>query len=233
MRRFLALIAIPLLACVVLAGCGSSKSSASSSSSSSSSTSNSSVTATGSFGKTPTVNIPKAKAGANLAVKTLIQGTGTTLTKSDAMAANFVLYFWDGTSSALKANTFTSNPTVIGEATVPVSTKEFPGISRVFKWFEDWPLQPGTEVNCALGKVVEGKADTKPTTIISADHERQKLHEDYSRGSIQSKGRPAFISPSLPRDHGGGHLDVSVRFDWQKRFGAPHLRSAAVQSKLH
>ena len=121
MRRFLALIAIPLLACVVLAGCGSSKSSASSSSSSSpsSSSSNSAVTATGSFGKAPTVDIPKAKAGNNLAVKTLIQGTGATLTKSDAMAANFVLYFWDGTSSSLKANTFTSNPTVIGGTMLP------------------------------------------------------------------------------------------------------------------
>ena len=119
MRRFLALIAIPLLACVVLAGCGSSKSSASSSSSSSSSTANSSVTATGSFGKAPAVSIPKAKAGGNLAIKTLIQGTGATLTKSDALAANFVLYFWDGTSSALKANTFTSNPTVIGGSMLP------------------------------------------------------------------------------------------------------------------
>ena len=120
MRRFLALLAIPLLACVVLAGCGSSKPAASSSSSpSSSSGANSAVTATGSFGKTPTVTIPKAKAGSTLAVKTVIQGTGTTLTKSDAMAANFVLYFWDGTSSSLKANTFTSNPTMIGGSMLP------------------------------------------------------------------------------------------------------------------
>ena len=120
MRRFLALIAIPLLACVVLAGCGSSKSTASSSSSSSSSSgANSSVTATGSFGKAPNVTIPKAKAGSNLAVKTVIQGNGTTLTKSDALAANFVLYFWDGTSSSLKASTFTSNPTVIGGTMLP------------------------------------------------------------------------------------------------------------------
>jgi peptidylprolyl isomerase len=120
MRRFLALIAIPLLACVVLAGCGSSKSTASSSSSSASASgANSSVTATGSFGKAPSVTIPKAKAGSNLAVKTVIQGSGTTLTKSDALAANFVLYFWDGTSSSLKANTFTSNPTVIGGTMLP------------------------------------------------------------------------------------------------------------------
>jgi FKBP-type peptidyl-prolyl cis-trans isomerase len=120
MRRFLALLAVPLLACVVLAGCGSSKPAASSSSpSSSSSAANSAVTATGSFGETPNVTIPKAKAGTTLAVKTVIQGTGTTLTKSDAMAANFVLYFWDGTSSSLKANTFTSNPTMIGGSMLP------------------------------------------------------------------------------------------------------------------
>jgi FKBP-type peptidyl-prolyl cis-trans isomerase len=120
MRRFLALIAISLLACVALAGCGSSKSTASSSSSSSSSSgASTAVTATGSFGKAPTVDIPKAKAGNSLTVKTLIQGTGTTLTKKDALAANFVLYFWSGTSSSLKANTYTSSPTVIGGTMLP------------------------------------------------------------------------------------------------------------------
>ena len=120
MRRFLALGAIPLLACVVLAGCGSSKSSSSSSSSPSSSVgASSAVTATGSFGEAPTVSIPKAKPGSKLEVKTLIQGSGSTLTKADAMAANFVLYFWSGTSSSLKANTFTSNPTVIGGTMLP------------------------------------------------------------------------------------------------------------------
>jgi len=121
MRRFLALIAIPLLACVVLAGCGgSSKSTASSPSSAASSPgANTAVTATGAFDKTPTVTIPKAKPGTSLTVKTLIQGTGTTLTKQDALAANFVLYFWQGTSSSLKANTYGSSPTVIGGTMLP------------------------------------------------------------------------------------------------------------------
>ena len=120
MRRFLAIIAIPLLACVVLAGCGSSKATSSSSASSSASAgTNPSVTATGSFGAAPKVTIPKAKAGSKLEVKTLIQGSGTTLTKADALAANFVLYFWSGTTSSLKASTFTSNPTVIGGTMLP------------------------------------------------------------------------------------------------------------------
>lgn len=105
MRRFLAFLAIPLLACVVLAGCGSSTPT--------------SVTATGLFGKTPTVTIPKAVPGTKLMVKTLIQGTGAPLTKADAMVANFVLYYWQGTNSSLKANTFTSTPTVIGGTMLP------------------------------------------------------------------------------------------------------------------
>ena len=122
MRRFLALIAIPLLACVVLAGCGSSKPAASASSSASSSSAagaNTSVTATGSFGQSPTVSIPKAKAGSKLTVRTLIQGTGATYSKTDALAANFVLYFWSGTSSSQKASTFGASPTLIPSATLP------------------------------------------------------------------------------------------------------------------
>jgi FKBP-type peptidyl-prolyl cis-trans isomerase len=122
MRRFLALIAVPLLACVVLAGCGSSKPAASASSSASSSSSasaNTSVTATGSFGQLPKVSIPKAQAGSKLTVRTLVQGTGATYTKSDALAANFVLYFWSGTSSSQKASTFGASPTLIPSATLP------------------------------------------------------------------------------------------------------------------
>ena len=122
MRRFLALIAIPLLACVVLAGCGSSKPTASASSSSSAAASagaSTSVTATGSFGQLPKVSIPKAQAGSKLTVRTLIQGTGATYTKSDALAANFVLYFWSGTSSSQKASTFGASPTLIPSATLP------------------------------------------------------------------------------------------------------------------
>jgi FKBP-type peptidyl-prolyl cis-trans isomerase len=121
MRRLVAITVIPLLACLVIAGCGSSKPSASSNSSASSTNSNanSSVTVTGAFGATPTVKIPKLDASNKLTVKTVIQGTGSTVTKSDAMAANFVLYFWDGKSSTLKANTFTQNPTVIGGTMLP------------------------------------------------------------------------------------------------------------------
>jgi FKBP-type peptidyl-prolyl cis-trans isomerase len=123
MRRLFAIIAVPLLVCLVMAGCGSSKPASSSSSSPSSSATsaaaNSAVHVSGTFGAAPTVTIPKLKADNTLLVKTVIPGTGATVTKSDAMAANFVLYFWDGTTNSLKANTFTSNPTVIGGTMLP------------------------------------------------------------------------------------------------------------------
>jgi peptidylprolyl isomerase len=80
---------------------------------------NTAVTATGAFGKAPQVTIPKALPGTDLTVKTLIQGTGPVLTKQDALAANFVLYFWQGKSSSLKASTYTSSPTVIGGQMLP------------------------------------------------------------------------------------------------------------------
>jgi FKBP-type peptidyl-prolyl cis-trans isomerase len=117
MRRFLTLIAVSVLACLALAACGSSKPAALASPSASGI--DSKVTATGSFDATPKVTIPKAKPDNKLAVKTLIKGTGTTLTKADSLAANFVLYFWDGKTSTQKASTYASSPTLIGGRMLP------------------------------------------------------------------------------------------------------------------
>jgi FKBP-type peptidyl-prolyl cis-trans isomerase len=115
MRRFLALIAIPLLACLVLVGCGSSKPKPAAPADNT----NLAVTATGAFGMSPKVTIPKAAADNALTVKTLIKGSGPALTKSDSLAANFVLYFWNGATASLKADTYTSNPAVIGGTMLP------------------------------------------------------------------------------------------------------------------
>jgi FKBP-type peptidyl-prolyl cis-trans isomerase len=120
MRRFMAILVLPLLASLAIAGCGSSKPTASTSPTASATTNaNAAVTVTGAFGKTPVVEIPKLKASTKLAVRTVIEGAGATVTKTDSMAANFVLYFWNGTSSVLKANTFTQNPTMIGGTMLP------------------------------------------------------------------------------------------------------------------
>jgi FKBP-type peptidyl-prolyl cis-trans isomerase len=112
MRRTLALIAFPLLAAAALAGCGSS-------SSSPSSTANAAVTASGSFGKAPSVMIPTQKPGGTLAVKTLIQGNGATIVKTDSFVSNFNLYLWNGTTHKLLDSTYSTNPEALPATLLP------------------------------------------------------------------------------------------------------------------
>jgi FKBP-type peptidyl-prolyl cis-trans isomerase len=117
MRRFLGLIVIPILASLALAGCGGSPNAVITPAPAVNA--NAKVTVTGAFGSTPVVNIPKLTANNKLTVKTVIQGTGPVLTKTDSLVANFVLYFWTGKTSALKANTFLTNPAIVGGQLIP------------------------------------------------------------------------------------------------------------------
>ena len=137
MRRAAALLGIPLIATVAIAGCASSPSSSSSSSKPASSSSsptasasasatgptvasNSVVTASGAFGKAPTVAIPSEKAASTLYTKTLIQGTGPTLTSKESLLGNFVLYDWSGTTHKLLGSTYSSgSPTLFSTSLLP------------------------------------------------------------------------------------------------------------------
>jgi FKBP-type peptidyl-prolyl cis-trans isomerase len=110
MRRIAVLTALPLLAAAVLAGCGSSPSS----------TGSAAVTVTGGFGKAPVVKIPAQKAGAKLDVKTVVHGSGQTLTKTDAFVGNYAIYLWSGTSHKLLQSTFkTGEPTLFSGQLLP------------------------------------------------------------------------------------------------------------------
>src|SRR5271165_3614998 len=102
MRRIAAALLVPLAACAVLAGCWSSGSSGSAGSANS----NAAVKATGSFNKTPSVTIPKAKASANLAISTPIKGTGTVLKSGNSTLVNYAIYKWTGTTNTLIGSTF-------------------------------------------------------------------------------------------------------------------------------
>jgi FKBP-type peptidyl-prolyl cis-trans isomerase len=137
MRRAAALLAIPAIASVAIAGCSSSPSSTGSKSASSSTSpsssasasasatgptvaSNSVVTASGAFGKAPTVSIPSEKAASTLYTKTLIQGTGPTMTTADSLVGNFVLYDWSGTTHKLLGSTYSSgSPTLFSSSLLP------------------------------------------------------------------------------------------------------------------
>jgi FKBP-type peptidyl-prolyl cis-trans isomerase len=111
MRRIAVLAALPLLAAVALAGCGSSTSSPSASPA---------VTVTGGFGTSPVVKIPAEKPSSSLKVITVVHGTGQPLTKTDAFVGNFAIYVWSGTSHRLLQSTFkTGTPTLFPGQLLP------------------------------------------------------------------------------------------------------------------
>jgi FKBP-type peptidyl-prolyl cis-trans isomerase len=109
MRRAFALLVVPLLAVAAIAGCGSS-----SSSPAAASDANKQVSVTGTFGASPKVTIPAEKPGTSLYTKTIIQGSGAPLTKTESVIGNFALYDWSGKTHKLIGSTFTSNtPTLL------------------------------------------------------------------------------------------------------------------------
>jgi peptidylprolyl isomerase len=114
MRRIATALFIMLTASAAMAGCGSSSSAPAPPPSP-----NGSVTATGTFGQAPTVKIPAKKAGANLYVKTEVQGGGTPLAGADAFLGNYVVYIWSGATHKLALSTYTATPQVLSGHLLP------------------------------------------------------------------------------------------------------------------
>jgi FKBP-type peptidyl-prolyl cis-trans isomerase len=115
MRRAYALLVVPLLAVAAIAGCGSS-----SSSHAAAGNANKAVSVTGAFGANPKVTIPAEKATSSLYTKTVIQGSGAPLTKTESAVGNFALYDWSGKTHKLIGSTFTSKtPTLFGSSMLP------------------------------------------------------------------------------------------------------------------
>jgi FKBP-type peptidyl-prolyl cis-trans isomerase len=118
MRRAAALAVFPLLAAVAIAGCGSSSSSKSAAAASSDSYK--SVTVSGTFNKAPKVTIPKETGTGALYTKTVIQGSGATLTSADGMIANYVAYDWSGKTSKLLGSSYTQgSPSIFVGSLLP------------------------------------------------------------------------------------------------------------------
>lgn len=115
MRRAYALLVVPLLAVAAIAGCGSS-----SHSSAAPGNANKAVSVTGAFGAQPKVTIPAEKASTSLYTKTVIQGSGVALTKTESAIGNFALYDWSGKTHKLVGSTFSSRtPTLFGGQILP------------------------------------------------------------------------------------------------------------------
>jgi FKBP-type peptidyl-prolyl cis-trans isomerase len=169
MRRIVALFVVPLIAGLALAGCGSSAPSSP----------NASVTAKGSFGVSPSITIPKQQSTSALAVKTLIQGSGATIKKSDLFLSNFTIYVWSGTTNKLLDSTYSSSPQVLPASLLPGIQSAVTGKklgSRVLAVIP--PKQGyGTSGNSQLG--VTGS----DTLVFVMD-----LIQKYSSGTVSASG---------------------------------------------
>jgi len=169
MRRVVALFVISLFAGLALAAC----------SSSAPPSPNASVTAKGSFGSSPSITIPKQKPTGTLAVKTLIQGNGPTITKSDLFLSNFTIYVWSGTTNKLLDSTYSSSPQVLPASLLPGIQSAVTGKkvgSRVLVVVP--PKQGyGTSGNSQLG--VTGS----DTLVFVLD-----LIQKYSSGTVSASG---------------------------------------------
>lgn len=118
MRRAPALLAVPLLAVVGLAaGCGSSKPA----------DANASVTVSGAFGAAPKVSIPSATAGPTLYSKTIIKGSGATLSPQDSFEGSYEAYVWSGKTHKLEANSYSTHTSSL------FSGQLLPGLSTALK----------------------------------------------------------------------------------------------------
>ncbi len=119
MRRIAVTLVLPLLAIGLLAGCSGSSASLAASPG---------VTVTGAFGQNPTIKIPATKATSSLTVKTVIHGSGPTLTKTQAFVGNYAIYIWSGTSHRLAQSSFTAhNPTLFAGQLLPGLEKALVG----------------------------------------------------------------------------------------------------------
>ena len=180
MRRIAAALTVPVLGILVLAGCGSSSPKASSSSSSASA--NTSVAVTGGFGTAPKVTIPAVKAGPKLAVKTVIHGTGPTLTSTDSFVGNYAVYIWSGTTHKLALSTFTQ-----GTPQVLAAKVGLPGLATALSG-----QKMGSRVLAVLppkeayGSAGNSQIGVKPTdTIVFV----VDLIKDYS-ATASANGKP-------------------------------------------
>jgi FKBP-type peptidyl-prolyl cis-trans isomerase len=201
MRRAAALVITPLLAALALAGCGSSSSSSSSANAAASDTYKS-VTATGTFGKAPTVKIPAETGSGPLYTKTVIQGSGATLTSSEGMLGNYVAYDWSGKTHKLLGSSFTTGkPSLFTGTLLPGLTTALVGQKLGSRVLAVIPPKDGfgTSGNSQAGI---GKTDTLVFVIdmISAFNENSVpgTQSTNGGGSLPTVTAPAAGSKAGP-----------------------------------
>src|ERR1700753_3636902 len=179
MRRIVALFLFPLIAGLALVGCGSSNPPSA----------HASVSATGKFGAAPKVTIPKEKASSTLAVKTLVQGKGAAITKSNLFLSNFTIYVWSGKTNKLLDSTYSSSPQVLPASLLPGIESAVAGKKVGSRVLAVIPPKEGygTSGNSELG--VKGT----DTLVFVLD-----LIQKYSSGTAGRAGPPTYNGGGTP-----------------------------------
>ena len=194
MRRIAALLSVPLLAALALAGCGSSTSSSSPS-----------VLVKGHFGTSPSVSIPKETAGKSLAVKTLVKGNGPALTKTDAFVGNYAVYIWSGKTSKLAESTFTTkSPALFSGQLLPGLESALQGKKMGSRVLAVIPPADG------YGKSGNSQAGVtaKDTLVFVVDMIREFPNTASASGSKVSSGGGSL--PSVTAGKSGAAPTISI-----------------------
>src|ERR1700761_626433 len=185
MRRIVALFVLPLIAGLALVGCGSSKPASP----------NASVTATGSFGSSPKVTIPKETATSTLSVKTLVQGKGAAIKKSDIFLSNFTIYVWSGKTNKLLDSTYSSSPQVLPASLLPGIQTAVTGAKVGSRVLAVIPPKDGygTSGNSELGVTGSGTAGATGTQTYSGGGSLPTVSD--AKGSAPKITIPKNVTP--------------------------------------
>jgi peptidylprolyl isomerase len=150
------------------------------------------VTVSGSFGKAPTVTIPKAAPAAKKQVKELIHGSGPVVGKTDFAVVHMVAYKWNNTGgNQLVLDTYKKGTPATGQSTkltgLPALDNELAGRTT------------GTRVQLtlpysAVGAQVAQALQLTPTDdfVVSAD-----VMNVYGK-TATAKGKTVKADPTLP-----------------------------------
>lgn len=184
MRRASALLIVPPLAALAfVAGCGSSSPPKPSNGASPS------VTVSGAFGTTPKVSIPAAAAGPSLYTKTLIQGSGASLTSTEAFEGKSVAFLWSGTTHK-QEGTYTdslfANPLMPGLATALKGAKVGSRVLAVIP------------AKTAFGSQGDAQLGIKPTDTLVFVVDVDKKIANSATGAKVSSGGGALPTVSTP-----------------------------------
>ena len=148
------------------------------------------------FGTSPKITIPDQSAGSNLTVKTLIQGNGPVLNKSDAFVGNYAVYIWSGKTHKLAQSTFQTKTPQLFSGTL------LPGLETALQG-----KKMGSRVLAVIPpKDGYGKSGNSSAGVSATRH--PGLRHRHDQGVPQQRGRDRLAGVQRRRLAALGHREV-------------------------